>query len=171
MDPAHRFSPDSHPLSVYLNDHLMGATAGLELFRRAARNASADHREAMHKMAQEVARDREALVGLMERLDVPVRRYRIVAGWLGEKVGRLKFNGQLFSRARLSHLVEVEALVVGVRGKAAGWQSLRILADADPRLPVAPLDELIERADHQARDLEQIRRSLVVVLEQKASDE
>jgi hypothetical protein len=46
---------------------------------------------------------------------------------------------------------------LGVTGKAAGWRTLRLLADTDPRLDPGRLDELIARADSQLGLLEGLR--------------
>ena len=73
----------------------------------------------------------------MATLGIPVRTYKVYAGWIGEKAGRLKFNGRLFTRSPLSRLEELELLRLGVEGKAAGWRTLRVLADTDQRLEPA----------------------------------
>ena len=145
-------------LGIYLNDHLAGATAGAELARRAA--GSAQDREdhaVLRGFAAEVAQDRVALLNIMATLGIPVRTYKVYAGWIGEKAGRLKFNGRLFTRSPLSRLEELELLRLGVEGKAAGWRTLRVLADTDQRLEPARLDELIARARRQADLLEDLR--------------
>jgi hypothetical protein len=46
---------------------------------------------------------------------------------------------------------------LGVAGKAAGWRTLRVLADTDARLDCGRLDELIARADSQLSMLEDLR--------------
>ena len=48
-------------------------------------------------------------------------------------------------------------LRLGVEGKAAGWRTLRTLADTDTRLDPVRLDELISRARRQADVLEDLR--------------
>jgi hypothetical protein len=48
-------------------------------------------------------------------------------------------------------------LRLGVQGKAAGWRTLRTLADTDTRLDPGRLDELISRARRQADLLEDLR--------------
>ncbi len=48
-------------------------------------------------------------------------------------------------------------LRLGVEGKAAGWRTLRELADRDGRLDVGQLDNLISRAGRQADFLEESR--------------
>ena len=76
---------------------------------------------------------------------------------MGEKAGRLKFNGRILSRSTLSDLEELELLRLGVEGKAAGWRTLRTLAGTDARLDADQLDELISRASSQADQLEELR--------------
>ena len=152
--------PLTDPLSIYLNDHLAGATAGLELFRRAASGASPRHRQTLARLTSEVDQDRESLIDIMTALEIPVRHYKVAVGWLGEKVGRAKPNGRLVGRSPLSSLLEVEALVLGVRGKAAGWQALRAVVKQDDRLSQTRLDELIVRAGRQSDELEQLRQEI-----------
>jgi len=153
--------PLTDPLGIYLNDHLAGATAGLELIRRAVTGAPPQHRKALERLTSEIERDRASLIDIMTGLEIPVRHYKVAAGWLGEKVGRVKPNGRLVRRAPLSSLIEVEALVLAARGKTAGWQALRAVAQDDSRVSQALLDELIASADRQCAELERIRREIV----------
>ena len=46
---------------------------------------------------------------------------------------------------------------LGVEGKAAGWRTLRMLAERDGRLDAGQLDDLISRARSQAGFLEESR--------------
>ena len=145
-------------LGIYLNDHLAGATAGVELAHRAAA-ASRNTRigEPLGLFAAEAAEDRAALLDMMNTLGVRVRHYKIYAARLGEKAGRLKLNGHLVRRSPLSTLEEVEALQMGVAGKTAGWRTLRGLAERDRRLDRLRLDQLIDAADRQSHILEELR--------------
>jgi hypothetical protein len=146
------------PLGIYLNDHLAGATAGLELARRVAGTGQVPAPAAeLRQLAQEVAEDRDSLLRIMGTLGLPVRSYKVWAAWAGEKAGRLKPNGRLTTRSPLSNLEELELLRLGVEGKAAGWRTLRTLADRDSRLEAGQLDELISRARRQAGFLEESR--------------
>src|SRR5256885_11300329 len=145
-------------LGIYLNDHLAGATGGLELARRVA----ASHRgpgagAAVQRLAAEVAQDRAALQDIMGALGIPVRAYKVYAAWIGEKAARLKLNGYLLTRSPLSGLEELEMLRLGVEGKAAGWRTLRVLAEAGTRPDVGPLGEPIDRARRQGGALEELR--------------
>lgn len=149
-------------LGVYLNDHLAGSTAGTELARRLA--ASAQHLPIsgtlLTQFAAEVAADRTALMQIMTTLGVKVQGYKMFAAWAGEKLGRLKPNGHLVTRSPLSSLEELEIMRLSVEGKAAGWRTLRELAERDSRLDAVRLDELIVRAARQVDLLESLRASV-----------
>ena len=82
------------------------------------------------------------------------------AAWAGEKAARLKLNGRLLTRSPLSSLEETELLRLGVEGKAAGWRTLRVLAERDSRLDAGRLDELIARAARQSGELEDLRTGI-----------
>ena len=151
--------PGHDLLGIYLNDHLAGATGGAELARRVAGSHGGEQADALRRFAAEVAQDRAALLELMAALGVPVRGYKVWAAWAGEKAARLKLNGRLLSRSPLSSLEELEMMRLGVEGKAAGWRTLRTLAETDTRLDPGRLDELISRARRQADLLEELRVS------------
>jgi len=144
-------------LAVYLNDHLAGSTAIVELVRRAAReHEGTELGEFLTRLGAEISQDRQALRRVMDAAGARPDRVKILAAWAAEKVGRLKLNGQLTGRSPLSSLVELEAVEVGVYGKLLLWQVLR-----DRRPPGAgavDLDELIRRAQRQLDEVERHRR-------------
>jgi hypothetical protein len=157
-------------LGVYLNDHLAGATAGLELVRRMAASAEpgTESGTVLKRLVTEIAADRSALVKLMTALGIKIRGYKIFAAWAGEKAARLKLNGHLLTRSPLSNLEETEMLRLGVEGKAAGWRTLRAVAEHDNRLDAGQLDELLARATGQSDELESLR---VRIAEQFLTDD
>src|SRR5918911_885331 len=68
-----------------------GATAGTERATRLVRTARGSALgRAIEPVAAEIAQDRKALLDIMRDLGIPVRRYKVCAGWAGEKLGRLK---------------------------------------------------------------------------------
>jgi hypothetical protein len=149
---------DDTLLAIYLNDHLAGATAGVGLAHRlAGENRDTVGGQAMRRLGDEIADDRGALLETMATLDVPVRRYKTWLAWAGEKAGRLKPNGRLFTKSPLSRVVGLELLTLGVEGKAAAWRTLRARAASDSRLDADRFGELLERARQQAADLERLR--------------
>ncbi|MFG2470170.1 hypothetical protein ACGFXB_32560 [Streptomyces canus] len=139
-------------LVIYLNDHLAGATAGVELARRMAQeHRGSAYGEALESLRKEISQDRQALVRLLADLDVPVRRYKTYGAWLGEKAGRMKPNGRLLRRSGLALLIEVEALRLGAQGKASLWRGLLAASAQDSRLDADRLEELLRRAEQQIR--------------------
>jgi hypothetical protein len=145
-------------LSIYLNDHLAAATAGVNLARRAAgSNDGTSYGPGLDAVAIEIEEDRAALVDLMQRLAVGHDRLKIALAWGAERAGRLKLNGQLLGYSPLSRLEEIETLSLGVEGKLALWRALRSTHGSDSRLGGVDLDELIARARAQRRRLEGLR--------------
>lgn len=145
-------------LSIYLNDHLAGATAGVSLARRAAAsNRSTRYGEVLDGIAAEIEEDRRTLIEVMERLSVGRDRVKAVLAWGAERASRLKLNGEVLRYSPLSRLEEIEALTLAVEGKAALWRALRHTHAGDPRLRGVDLEELVERAQSQRRRLERQR--------------
>lgn len=149
---------DQALLGIYLNDHLAAAVAGSNLARRlAASEPQSAKAVVLDRLAIEFSEDRAALQGVMAALDVPVRHPESWAAWTAERIGRLKLNGRLVTRSPLSRVLELEALRLGVEGKAAGWRMLRAGAAAVGRLDPGHLDALMSRARHQVEMLEQLQ--------------
>ena len=144
-------------LGIYLNDHLAGATAGTELAHRMARShGDGQDSGTLRRLAAEIARTAPPCWTSWP----PSVSRSGVTRWAPPGSGRgsgLKFNGRLFARSPLSNLEELEMLRLGVEGKAAGWRTLRTLADTDTRLDPGRLDDLISRARRQADALEDLR--------------
>jgi len=142
-------------LATYLNDHLAGASGGLELARRMAdRYRDGELGGFLDQLVREIEEDRDALREAMERLEIPENGIKQALAWAGEKVSRLKPNDAFLSPSRLSRLIEFEAMALGVEGKLSLWRSLEsagVSAGLD-------LPRLIERAVTQREGLERHRR-------------
>jgi DNA-binding phage protein len=149
-------SPSKY-LATYLNDHVLGATLGTELARRAAReNQGSDLGEFLTGLARDIDDDRDTLLAVMRELGVKLDRLKVAAGWTGEKLGRLKPNAQLRGYSPLSPLVELEGLLIGIQGKLAMWQVLAEVAQ-DVGLDRERLEALSARAERQQADVERHR--------------
>jgi hypothetical protein len=109
-------------LGIYLNDHLAGSAVGVEMARRSrGANAETEFGGPLSALCGEIEADRETLEAVIEELAVGRSRIKPTLGWLAEKVGRLKPNGQLRGYSPLSRVVELETLIVGVTGKLRLW--------------------------------------------------
>lgn len=143
-------------LAIYLQDHLAGATAGRDLARRAcSANAGTELGSFLGGLELEIAEDRESLLEIMRHLEVEPDRLKLAGAWAGEKLGRLKLNGEITGYSPLSRLVELEGLTLGVTGKLSLWQNLqRAIGE---HLAAFDLDRLITRAQGQLDGLQEHR--------------
>jgi hypothetical protein len=135
-------------LRIYLQDHHAASAGGVALARRALGPS--------HPLAKQIARDRDALERVMRQLAVTPSALKVGTVRVAELVGRLKLNGRIFERSPLSSVVELETLVVGVRGKEALWTALQ---RAGISLEDVDLDALVESARAQGAELETLRLS------------
>jgi hypothetical protein len=143
-------SMNSRLLCIYLQDHHAASAGGVALARRALGPS--------HPLAKQIARDRDALECVMRQLAARPSALKVGTVRVAELVGRLKLNGRIFERSPLSSVVELETLVVGVRGKEALWTALQ---RAGVSLEDVDLDALVESARAQGAELETLRLSAV----------
>lgn len=141
-------------LAIYLNDHLAGATLGVELARRlrGSNDEDPEFGPSLAEICAEIEADRETLKTVMDRLGVGRSTLKPLAAVLGERLGRLKLNGRLCGYSPLSRLDELELLQVGVAGKRRLWRALEHTHAGD--LQDFDLGALAERATEQLRRLE-----------------
>jgi hypothetical protein len=155
--------PSNELLGIYLNDHLAGSSAGLELAEKLRdNNQGTELGDAMAGLHRDIEQDRVSLEELMERLEVARHPVKDAAGWVLERLSRLRLNPVLTGSAELTRLLETEALSLGIEGKLAMWLALKEAATADRRLAGADFDRLIERARGQRRALEPYRVAAAV---------
>jgi hypothetical protein len=156
----------NHPLTVtnpatlriYLNDHLAGSIGGIELAKRSlSNNRGTRLGQFLSKLLADIEADRISLEQIMDRFGVSKDPVKQTVGWLAEKVGRLKFNGQLLGYSGLSRLVELEGLALGVEGKLSMWRSLLAISSTESRLDPEELRILERRARSQRTGLERQR--------------
>jgi hypothetical protein len=149
---------DRKRLRIFLQDHLAASTAGLELARRArGANEGTDYGEPLARLAGDIEADRGALEAVLADLGFGPDRPKNLGAWAGEKVGRLKLNGQLTGYSPLSRVEELEGLAVGIGAKLSLWRILVEVAAEEPRLDADRLGRLIERAEEQRRTVEELR--------------
>ncbi len=156
---------DGHPgrlLGIYLNDHMMGSVGGTELARRCLRsNRGTALGSFLATLLDEILEDRNTLEDVMARLGISVDRGKVVVAAVGERVARLKLNGQLFGYSDLSRVIELEALCAGVALKRRLWRSLERIRDTDRRIADIDFDALADRASAQVDGLERHRLDAV----------
>src|SRR3954452_17062936 len=152
-------STDDRLLRIYLHDHLAGAAGGVDLSRRIAENHNDTPWAAqLARLAASGEQDHEALRQILSSLELPDHHVHEAFAWMVEKVSRRKPNGQLPGRSPLSSLEELEVWRIALEGKRAGFTTLRLLAEHDERLDKQLLDDLIQRGQEEADEVEEIRQ-------------
>jgi hypothetical protein len=109
-------------LSVYLNDHLAGSTAALEVLGELAKEEMSESWAIA--MRSEVATDRQDLESLMRNANIAQSTVRQAAAWLTEKIAELKTRFDDPARGALQRLELIEALALGIDGNRALWAAL-----------------------------------------------
>ena len=156
-----RATPD-RLLEIYLADHLAASTAGVALSRRIAQsNAGTALGDVLRRLVAEIEEDRRTLQAILAELGFRESKAKNALASAGEKVARLKLNGQLRGYSPLSRIVELEALSVGVAGKLALWESLKSTPALIERLSGFDLHQLAERAKRQRIEIEEQRINAV----------
>jgi hypothetical protein len=145
-------------MTVYLNDHLAGASMGSGLADQiGARHRGSPLGEVMESIAPMIEEDRQALLDLMRRIGAPKNRLKQLSGQVAEKVSQLKFSGLLSSAPGHGAFMALETLTLGVQGKQGLWKALQAVAGEHPALAATDLAALLARADAQYASLERER--------------
>jgi hypothetical protein len=142
-------------LSTYLNDHLAGATAALQLLDTLATM------DGLERVAEElraaIAADRKELESLMVGLSISISTARRVASWITAKMAELKVHVEDRGDGSLMRLELLEALALGVDGKRALWRVLDAVAKVEPALATLDYERLEQRAVDQRQQIEEQR--------------
>jgi hypothetical protein len=143
-------------LAIYLNDHLAGAALGVELARRlrSSNRGDPEFGEPLARICAEIEEDRETLTRVMDRLGVERKGFKPALAVVGERLGRLKLNGQLRGYSPLSRVLELEVLASGIGGKMQLWNALE--QSYGERLDGIDFHALAERADRQGQQVEDL---------------
>ena len=150
--------PDGRLLAIYLNDHLGGATLGVELTKRALRsNRGTELGVFLGRLLAEIEEDKRSLEQVMEGMGVKKSPFKPPIAVVAERLGRLKLNGRLTGYSPLSRVLELEALTMGVHAKLSLWRNLRDATEVAARVHTVDLDRLITRAEAQLTGLEEHR--------------
>jgi hypothetical protein len=90
----------------------------------------------------------------MTRLQIAPSRSRQAAAWLTAKLGELRLRLEAGEAPALRALEGLEALELGIAGKAALWQAWAAVADQVPALGTMDYPGLMARAQVQRQQVE-----------------
>jgi hypothetical protein len=145
-------------IATYLNDHLAGATAAIQLLEYLeAAHAGTPGERFFIELRADVEADRQELETLMAGLQISQSRTRQATSWLAEKVTELKLRLDDPAGGTLRIFEALEAVAIGIDGKRALWQALAAAAEDVPGLRLADYERLAQRAEEQRRRVEEVR--------------
>ena len=143
-------------LATYLNDHLAGSVAALELLEYLEKTQTG---KAMGRFVPELRADiaadrREAL---MARLHIAASPSRAAAARLAERMTEIKLRLDDPAGGALRLLEILEALSAGIEGKRLLWRALAAVAEDAPALRLTDYGRLEQRAQEQRQRVEMAR--------------
>ncbi|MEP7227524.1 MAG: hypothetical protein ABI785_09205 [Gemmatimonadales bacterium] len=145
-------------LSRYLNDHLAGSIAALELLDHLRGLSKGTERERLFATLQsEIEEDQRVLKELLRGVGGKESRVRKAAAWLTEKVGEAKLKLDDSGSGELGLLEGLETLSLGILGKLALWRALGVASDFVPQIGKMDLKDLERRATAQHARVESER--------------
>ncbi len=141
-------------LSTYLNDHLAGSVAAIELL---------DHLIKVHEgkplgkffeeLRGEINADQAVLRKLVQRF-AKESAIRKAGAWLVEKFSRARIQIAGEKLGEMGLLQAMEVLVLGITGKQLLWRALSAALANSPLLRGVDLQQLEERAINQIERVE-----------------
>ena len=147
------------PLATYLQDHLAGAAAAIELLEMLRDQHEAESvGDLAAQLVAEVEADRGVLEALARRVAEGSSLLKDATGWLGAKISQLKLGRP--PAGTLGTFQALETLALGVLGKLALWRALLEVAPSDARLRGVDFQALAERAQAQHARVEGQRLAL-----------
>jgi hypothetical protein len=145
-------------LHLYLNDHLAGSVAAIEMVDNVIEHHPEDRfGKFFRDLRNEIYADQETLRDLVRKVGSEESAIRKASAWLAEKFSRVKFGA---TGDGVELLQAVEGLALGITGKRLLWRSLEAVSANFPALQGIDFGELEKRAEDQFRRVENLRVGL-----------
>ena len=141
-------------LHTYLQDHLAGATFGVNLLKDLSEQKVDKELAALAaKLVAEVQLDRETLDRIVNSLGEESSALKDAGAWVAQKLGRTKLS----TTEPFGVFEAVELMTLGVSGKIALWKTLAEIPRLETTVSVDQLKALIAQAEQQFDQLECFR--------------
>ena len=148
-------SPGRERLHTYLNDHLAGSVAAIELLDDLIEHHSEGRFAGIFRdLRDEIQADQDSLRDLIRKLGAEESAMRKAGAWVAEKFSRVKIGDADDSVELLQAL---EALALGITGKQLLWRSLGAIAPNFAALQGMDFGGLEKRAQDQFERVETLR--------------
>lgn len=145
-------------LTHYLQDHLAGSVAALQLMETLADHERGRPLEtALRALHTEVSEEQQVLREILQRLDGGESRLKQAAAWFTEKMHVARLALAERSHPALARLDGLESLALGLQGKLALYRALEDAALGQPTLGGYPFVALQTRTEAQHAMIERER--------------
>jgi hypothetical protein len=148
------------PLAVYLHDHLAGSSFAVELLEKLASEfrgtASGD---VASKLLEQVTIDVGTLKQLVAKIGKATPDLYDALGWIAERVSRIKLKHD--DPTGIGAFEAFETISLGILGKRALWEALKVQQKIDTRLSGFDFPGLIDRAEQQFAKANHYRLELI----------
>lgn len=144
-------------LATYLNDHLAGSVAAVDLLDHLIKtHEGTPLGKFFEELRGEVVSDQEALKKVLQRFarESAVRK---AVSWIAAKIAQAKMRAGGENRGEMGLVQALEALVLAITGKQLLWRALNATLGHSPLLRGADLGKLEERAIDQLERVETCR--------------
>jgi hypothetical protein len=154
--------PNDH-LAVYLNDHLAGAVAAIELLEHVEKTqAGTPVARALSELRADIEADRVTLESFMKGLHVTESAPRKATAWLAERLAWFKLRLDDSGDGVFRLFESLEAVSLGIEGKLGLWRTLAALAPSTPEANGLDYATLMLRATDQRERAEALRLGAAV---------
>jgi hypothetical protein len=151
----------------YLNDHVAGSVAALELLDRLIEVHEHKPLERFFRdLRADIHQDQEQLKELIEKLGAAESPVRKAGAWIAEKLSRPKID--LDDGKEFGLFLALETLILGITGKRSLWRALHAASRTVPELARVDYSGLEKRAIDQCERVEARRLEIARTVFKKA---
>jgi hypothetical protein len=140
----------TNDLVIYLNDHLAGSVAALELLDRLIETYEGKPLGRFFEdLRSDIREDQEKLEELIHKLGEEESAVRKAGAWIIEKLSRAKIKLTESEEGEMGLFLALEALALGITGKRLLWRALAVASETVPPLSRLDYSALEKRAVEQ----------------------
>lgn len=142
-------------LNDYLNDHLAGSVAAIELLDRLVEAYEGKPLERFFRdLRDDIQHDQKHLEELIAKLGLKESTVQKAGAWIVEKLSRPKIDLGDGGENELGLFLALEALILGITGKRSLWRALHAASRTVPELARLDYSGLEKRAIEQCEHVE-----------------
>lgn len=147
-------------LHTYLNDHLAGSVAALELIEHLTEKFPGTELEKfLADLYAEIEADQQVLRDLLQAFEKNESAIRKAGAWVAEKFGRAKFAIGANDVSGVGLVEALEALTLGITGKQLLWRALSVASEVWPALQLRVIGAAEQRDRVDVKRLQAARQA------------